>query len=1549
MDYSKFRQQVGQDEIVSVNHRALITRTLTKYPVDYALYRELLQNSADARASSVVINYETTLPGGLSHENIASVHEATVKRLTVKNNGAVFEQDDWNRLREIAKGNPNESKIGAFGVGFYSVFEVTDEPLVHSGSRAMYFYYAGDQLRYRTSTLEEKDHSAWTVIDLPYRTPMPLPTLATFTAFLTQSFVLVPLSSVELIVDGINLLTLKKVSSPSAPLSIPSHINLRTPDRTLTLKSLESESFQITVEYLNVTQMNPGAKNTILSFGRKLLSSFVTSSSDPGDTTSVTGFLRKVSGTISVNVSSQFSRKMKETVMKPPPKEAIVSMLTNNLSEVESSQLKPPMSDFIYPKDVNGAKIFIGFPTKQNTAVKSHLAMNQLIPTMERTAIDMSNQFVKTWNENMLYIAGVIARTVYEHEMASLSSLSSDANLSSSASYIMDKFTFQPSTPDPSVGQWLKTGFWKSSSTLLVPTQQGIKPSTVGRIAGNAKFVRNIPMIPDEVLKSAKEFINFAVDIGILRHVTPSDIIEDVQTRTFSIPEFHQLIEWCADNVREGPLSLPQIRQILSQVVVANDDKTYQLAAITHYQLKHAIDDWMPLPHSCLPYNFIGAASPRDLQALGWKELSIVDWLQFMTSRGQDQTVPNLTTDFQLAVKTLSKIDYLWGSLSQQENSQVIKLLQTVPCIPTQLGMKAPSEAYLQEIPMFPDLPVVTDEVRASKPFLFALGLRESVDMAFVLKLLHDPDQNAIKWSTYDVVKYLTTHRKSLKRADWEVLRTSSFFSSQSGSGLYRARDLYAPNSDLEKLGFKTLKWDVSSWNDRNMEAVMLYELGLQSHPSCTELFAGVNTDEKRQISLRYYLDNYDRNDYGYSTAAKLRVPVVPCTINGNSKYELPSACFTDPESELFGFPVVVPKYRDSMWKLGVKKSPLTGDLISKLVADESPKSLKLATKQFEYLSKFATDLTPNMIDRCRTHKIVPVSTGEEIEMHYPGKVFFDSENEEMRVFDNFKELFKYAKFPETALPFLHKVGVRFRPSLGELAFAVASNPSRAYKLAGSRKEYENFLLELGLGWKNIARDQQLVRFLMKSRFLPGIIEKKESEKDKEYISLRMPSEIAIVDDVIAFDLFKEYIHSAPQITELEKLYAQLGSARFSEISHERMNVGRAVAGNEQAIDKLRKHISERVNLFLERKPEHSSSRAANLSSLNIQLLTSISIDRWASMGSINTPVVSEKLSAWFDPSDKNTLYVTSGELNQWSIDWYDLSRALIRVVIKKPDPEQVMLLEMFLSSDLSLLRRKGINVDRLLKEEKESEERERELERIRIEQERERQKELEKEKLLKAQQNHKGLADRHGGEKQRQLQHQSSESSRSHSDSSFIDKQTPQSLNSAPPARQPNQPNMPPNVPSGGLFGKLKKSFSNRMAPQEAGSNSTPALPGPSGSLPGGSGSGGQLQKQPTAPGDLSHTRSLLQQAVNGTRPFTSSRVNSTIRDVDDKEIEMGCKELKPTELQLVTKLSGGPSLYVRVGQKGYSDSDIVEAERLKTILFALSRVSLEVVFSGC
>lgn len=42
--------------------------------------------------------------------------------MLVKNDGQAFREEDWQRLKRIAEGNPDETKIGAFGVGFYSVF-----------------------------------------------------------------------------------------------------------------------------------------------------------------------------------------------------------------------------------------------------------------------------------------------------------------------------------------------------------------------------------------------------------------------------------------------------------------------------------------------------------------------------------------------------------------------------------------------------------------------------------------------------------------------------------------------------------------------------------------------------------------------------------------------------------------------------------------------------------------------------------------------------------------------------------------------------------------------------------------------------------------------------------------------------------------------------------------------------------------------------------------------------------------------------------------------------------------------------------------------------------------------------------------------------------------------------------------------------------------------------------------------------------------------------------------------------------------------------------
>ena len=135
LDYDALRAQTmgaGNDEAVTVNTRALIDKVLARYSGEWTTLRELLQNAADASASKVIIKFETspspTVPVPQSSDPSAQLKHVllhhTLKSTIVENNGAVFKSTDWSRLKKIAEGNPDETKIGAFGVGFYSGMEL---------------------------------------------------------------------------------------------------------------------------------------------------------------------------------------------------------------------------------------------------------------------------------------------------------------------------------------------------------------------------------------------------------------------------------------------------------------------------------------------------------------------------------------------------------------------------------------------------------------------------------------------------------------------------------------------------------------------------------------------------------------------------------------------------------------------------------------------------------------------------------------------------------------------------------------------------------------------------------------------------------------------------------------------------------------------------------------------------------------------------------------------------------------------------------------------------------------------------------------------------------------------------------------------------------------------------------------------------------------------------------------------------------------------------------------------------------------------------------
>ncbi|KAG9807052.1 hypothetical protein KCU63_g22617, partial [Aureobasidium melanogenum] len=168
IDYARLREQTmgsGLDEeAVTVNTRALIDKVLARYSGEWTTLRELIQNAADAQATKVTIKFETlpspNVPVPPASDPSAQLKHVltnhTLQRLLVSNNGQSFAETDWQRLKRIAEGNPDETKIGAFGVGFYSVFADCENPFVSSGDQTMAFYWKGNSLFTRRGKLPKE-------------------------------------------------------------------------------------------------------------------------------------------------------------------------------------------------------------------------------------------------------------------------------------------------------------------------------------------------------------------------------------------------------------------------------------------------------------------------------------------------------------------------------------------------------------------------------------------------------------------------------------------------------------------------------------------------------------------------------------------------------------------------------------------------------------------------------------------------------------------------------------------------------------------------------------------------------------------------------------------------------------------------------------------------------------------------------------------------------------------------------------------------------------------------------------------------------------------------------------------------------------------------------------------------------------------------------------------------------------------------------------------------------------------------------------------------
>jgi hypothetical protein len=419
----------GSDARVEVNQRALIDKILARYASAGAVYRELLQNSNDAEATTAEIIITTSSSDG---------DKVVVSQVIYRNNGLPFRAEDWSRLRKIAEGNPDASKVGAFGVGAYTMFSICEEPLVVSGEKgqeeAMAFFWKGDSLWTKTgkapdgilnmsASLDDSvqnDSSSWTSFILPSRDPYSLPDFVEFGRFLTASLTFTQcLTNIRVFVNGTLQLNIRKTTIESHTIVTPKASSWWKNDGAVT----SSSSGMFT--------LGKGADLTQTSIQMSVSLRKDLSPNNGMETSEVRA--RFASAMVKTKIPIDIEKRMIRVTKKKPPKELTVQIFLDaadhsddDQQQSSSSNLKkkPKQSkaDLItqsFAPTLGSGRIFIGFRTSQTTGLGIHLAA-PLMPTVEREAIDFIDPALREFNSELLEVSGILMRLALEHEMMRL-------------------------------------------------------------------------------------------------------------------------------------------------------------------------------------------------------------------------------------------------------------------------------------------------------------------------------------------------------------------------------------------------------------------------------------------------------------------------------------------------------------------------------------------------------------------------------------------------------------------------------------------------------------------------------------------------------------------------------------------------------------------------------------------------------------------------------------------------------------------------------------------------------------------------------------------------------------------------------------------------------------------------------------------------------------------------------------------------------------------------------------------------------------------------
>jgi hypothetical protein len=217
----------GVVEKVKTNQRGLITKILSRYATDFFSLKELIQNADDAQSSEVEVMLWRDPDGQFG-------------RLAVRNNGRAFSSEDWDRIRTIASGNPNEQTVGYFGVGFFSVFAHCDTPYLESGHGSMKFFWGeGGELYTEKNELPQLSPATTFVLNLKPNSDARTWDLHKVESFLTKALCFPKhLQTIKLLIDDVVYLNLSRTIQPAPTLPIPDKLQRSSPNNVFEVAAM---------------------------------------------------------------------------------------------------------------------------------------------------------------------------------------------------------------------------------------------------------------------------------------------------------------------------------------------------------------------------------------------------------------------------------------------------------------------------------------------------------------------------------------------------------------------------------------------------------------------------------------------------------------------------------------------------------------------------------------------------------------------------------------------------------------------------------------------------------------------------------------------------------------------------------------------------------------------------------------------------------------------------------------------------------------------------------------------------------------------------------------------------------------------------------------------------------------------------------------------------------------------------------------------------------------------------------------------------------------